>query len=85
MKSAGVTTLIAEESCCVCSGEQSAIKASIFRDKQKTFVLVFDKDDDVLPLLLEFSEENNISSARLSGIAAFERVRLGYFDRDRSQ
>jgi uncharacterized protein len=54
-------------------------------NKLKTFALVFDKNDDVLPLLLQFAEENDISSARLSGIGAFQRVRLGYFDRDRRE
>ncbi|HEU5234214.1 MAG TPA: PPC domain-containing DNA-binding protein [Terriglobales bacterium] len=54
-------------------------------NKLKTFALAFDKNDDVLPLLLQFAEENNISSARLSGIGAFQRVRLGYFDRERRE
>ena len=54
-------------------------------NKLKTFALVFDKNDDVLPLLLQFAEENNINGARLSGIGAFQRVRLGYFDRDRRE
>lgn len=54
-------------------------------NKLKTFALAFQKDEDVVPLLLQFAEENNINSARLSGIGAFQRVRLGYFDRDRRQ
>lgn len=48
----------------------------------KTFALVFDKNDDVVPLLLQFAEENDLHGARLSGIGAFQRVRLGYFDRE---
>lgn len=44
---------------------------------------MFDKNDEVLPLLLQFAAENSIGGARLSGIGAFQRVRLGYFDRDR--
>lgn len=51
-------------------------------NRLKTFALVFEKNDDVVPLLLQFAEENNLSGARLSGIGAFHRVRLGYFDRD---
>ncbi|HKT24029.1 MAG TPA: PPC domain-containing DNA-binding protein, partial [Terriglobales bacterium] len=58
-------------------------KLLLEENKLKTFALAFDKNDDVLPLLLQFAEENNISSARLSGIGAFQRVRLGYFDRER--
>src|SRR5579884_1878580 len=58
----------------------------LFQENQlKTLALVFDKNDDVVPLLLQFAEENNIRSARLSGIEAFQRVRLGYFDRDRRE
>ncbi len=60
-------------------------KLLLEENKLKTFALVFDKNDDILPLLLQFAEENNICSARLSGIGAFERVRLGYFDRDRRE
>ena len=58
-------------------------KVLIEENKLKTFVLVFDKNDEVLPLLLQFAEENSIGGARLSGIGAFRRVRLDYFDRDR--
>lgn len=58
----------------------------LFQENQlKSLALVFDKNDDVVPLLLQFAEQNNINSARLSGIGAFERVRLGYFDRERRQ
>lgn len=60
-------------------------KLLLEENKLKTFALAFDKNDDVLPLLRQFAEENNISSARLSGIGAFQRVRLGYFDRERRE
>lgn len=48
----------------------------------RTFAVVFDKNDDVVPLLLQFAEENSLSGARLNGIGAFQRVRLGYFQRE---
>ena len=58
----------------------------LFQENQlKTFALVFDKNDDVVPLLLQFAAENEVNSARLSGIGAFQNVRLGYFDRERRQ
>jgi len=58
----------------------------LFQENQlKTLALVLDKNDDVVPLLLQFAQENNIRSARLSGIGAFQRVRLGYFDRERCE
>jgi uncharacterized protein len=67
-----------------CAEEVIRLKSKLlFQENQlKTFALVFDKDDDVVPLLLQFAEENNLHGARLSGIGAFQRVRLGYFDRD---
>ena len=46
----------------------------------KTFVIVFDTGDDVTSGLLEFAKANGIDAASLSGIGAFERVTLGYFD-----
>lgn len=55
----------------------------LFEENQlKTFVLVFDKNDDVVPLLLRFADDNHLSGARLSGIGGFHRVRVGYFDRN---
>ena len=47
----------------------------------RTFAVVFERNEDVVPLLLKFADENNLSGARLNGIGAFQRVRLGYFDR----
>jgi uncharacterized protein len=63
---------------------EANLKSKLLFDenKLKTFAVVFDKNDDVVPLLLQFAEENNLSGARLSGIGAFHRVRLGYFDRE---
>lgn len=49
---------------------------------QKTYALVFDKGDEVNPLLLEFASANQIAGAQLTAIGAFSRVTLGYFDRD---
>jgi len=58
----------------------------LFEENQlKTFALVFDKNDDVVPLLLQFAEDNHFGGARLSGIGGFHRARVGYFDRDTRQ
>ena len=51
-------------------------------NRLKTFVLVFDRNDDVVPLLLQFAEDNRLSSARFSGIGGFQSVRVGYYDPD---
>jgi predicted DNA-binding protein with PD1-like motif len=46
-----------------------------------TFVLVFDKDDDVQRALLDFAGHQKLAGASLSAIGAFDGVTLGYFDR----
>lgn len=47
----------------------------------KTFVLVFDKDDDPGAALMGFAKENRLTAAAISAIGAFSAVTLGYFDR----
>jgi predicted DNA-binding protein with PD1-like motif len=50
---------------------------------QRTFVLVFDTNDDVLPELLSWAGAQKISGASFTAIGAFRRVTLGYFDIDK--
>lgn len=47
---------------------------------ERTFALVFDSGDQVMAPLAEFTRENEISAARISGIGAFAAVTLGYFN-----
>ena len=47
---------------------------------QKTFAIVFDKNDDVRDGLLEFANANHFADAHLTGIGAFSDVTLGFFD-----
>jgi predicted DNA-binding protein with PD1-like motif len=47
----------------------------------KTYVLVFDKDDDVHRRLSEFASEGAITAASILAIGAFRTVTLGYFSR----
>jgi len=46
----------------------------------QTFVLVFDTGDAVTNDLLEFARKKKLHAASFTGIGAFERVTLGYFD-----
>jgi predicted DNA-binding protein with PD1-like motif len=46
----------------------------------QTFVLVFDAGETVTSPLLTFAREHAIDAASFSGIGAFERVTLGYFE-----
>jgi len=49
----------------------------------ESFVLVFDTGDDVTKELLAFARTQAIDAASFSGIGAFERVTLGYFELDK--
>jgi uncharacterized protein len=46
----------------------------------QTFALVFNAGETVMPALLTFAREHAIEAASFSGIGAFERVTLGYFE-----
>jgi uncharacterized protein len=48
--------------------------------EQRTFVLVCDTGDDAVSLLSEFARGERLSAAQITGIGAFERAVLGYFE-----
>ena len=50
---------------------------------QKTFALVFDKDEEVVAGLTEFARSERVGAAHFTAIGAFSEVTLGYFQRDR--
>jgi predicted DNA-binding protein with PD1-like motif len=47
---------------------------------ERTYALIFDKDDEAVSLISAFAREHKIGAARLSAIGAFSEVVLGYFD-----
>jgi predicted DNA-binding protein with PD1-like motif len=49
----------------------------------RTFALVFDAGDDVMPLLLEAARELGLTAAAFTGIGAFRETTLGYFELER--
>ena len=54
------------------------MKATVLADaEQKTYALIFDKDDEVVTTLTAF--------AKTHAIGAFSAVTLGYFDRERKE
>ena len=55
----------------------------IHDDGEKTFALIFDKGDEVASGLLAFAKENKLSASHFTAIGAFERVTLGFFERER--
>lgn len=49
---------------------------------EKTYVLVFDKGDEVVSTLKRFADENQLAASHITGIGAFSDVTTGYFDRE---
>lgn len=52
-------------------------------DGLRTFALVFDKGDNPIDLLTGFAEGEQLTGSSFTGIGAFRKATLGYFDRDR--
>ncbi len=60
------------------------MKSKLINDSElKTYVLVFDEGDEVLSLIENFAKEKKLSGSHLSGIGAFKKLTLGYFDIDK--
>jgi uncharacterized protein len=61
------------------------MKAKLIQESNglRTYVIVFDKNDEVRKGLLEFANTNRFADAHLSAIGAFSEVSLGFFDRQR--
>ena len=50
---------------------------------QTTYVLVFEKGDEVVEQLRAFAGEEQVTAASFTGIGAFSDVTLGFFERER--
>lgn len=48
-------------------------------------IVVFDKGDEPVEGLTELSRREGIRAASITGVGAFERATLGYFDRERKE
>jgi uncharacterized protein len=49
----------------------------------KTYAVIFEKGDEVAAGLLEFAKADRLSASHFTAIGAFERVTLGFFERER--
>lgn len=52
---------------------------------EKTFAIVLEKEEEVMRGLMRAAEDLDLTCARLTGIGAFEKATLGYFQRDRKE
>lgn len=59
------------------------MKAELVDRGKKTYVLVFEKGDEVISALRAFAETHEIADSTFTAIGAFSDVTLGYFDRAR--
>ncbi len=50
---------------------------------ERTIALVFEKGDDLVPILEQFAQEHTLSASRFSAIGALRAAVLGYFDWER--
>src|SRR2546421_10101741 len=63
---------------------QVLMKSKLLSDRgDKTFVLVFDKGDEVMAELLAFVRTEKIVSAHFNALGAFSQVTFGFFERER--
>jgi uncharacterized protein len=60
------------------------MRSSLLQDQgERTFVVVFDKGDEVVAGLTAFAAREHLRASHLTAIGAMRDVTLGYFDRDR--
>lgn len=53
-------------------------------DGRRTFVVVLEMGEEVVSSITGFVEEQSLASSSVTGIGGFQRVRLGFFDYERS-
>jgi uncharacterized protein len=60
----------------------SHMKSKLINESgEKTFALIFEKNDEVIGSLRKFAAEHRMMSCHFTGIGAFSDVVLGFFDR----
>ena len=52
----------------------------ISKNGEKTYVIIFDVDDEVNKGLLEVAKKENLKASSFKTIGAFQRATFGYFD-----
>ncbi|MDM0042881.1 DNA-binding protein [Variovorax dokdonensis] len=52
---------------------------------ERTFALIFEKGDEVVPLLESFAKEQGLDASRFSAIGALQCAQLGYFEWEKKE
>lgn len=55
----------------------------IHSGEQKTYALIFDKDDEVIAGLTSFAKQQSLGASHFTAIGAFRDLTFGYFNRDK--
>jgi uncharacterized protein len=58
------------------------VRYKLVDERPKTFVLVFETDDELSQGLKNFASEQNLASASFKAIGALSSVKLGWFNRE---
>src|SRR5438552_18810363 len=59
------------------------MKSKLLIKIPKTFVLVFDKGDEVTAILLGFARENQLKASYFTALGYFSDAVMGFFERER--
>jgi predicted DNA-binding protein with PD1-like motif len=59
------------------------MKSKLLIKIPRTFVLIFDKGDEVTKTVLEFAKENRLKASYITAIGGFSKATLGFFERQR--
>src|SRR5947209_2501162 len=63
---------------------ETPVRATLLHDDtEKTYAIVFDKNDEFLAGITDFVQREGITAAHFTAIGAFSKATLGYFERDR--
>jgi uncharacterized protein len=52
---------------------------------ERTFAVIFDKNDEVMAGLTAFIRDHNVTAGRFTAIGAFRELTLGFFDWEKKQ
>ena len=59
------------------------MKSKLLNETPRTFVVVFDKGDEVSATLLQFAKENQLKASYVTALGSFSKATLGFFERER--
>jgi hypothetical protein len=64
--------------------QEGTMNSKIIHDaEQKTFALVFEKDDEAVQELTRFAKQHDLAASHFTAIGAFKNAVLGFFDREK--